>query len=434
MGNFCFRKIQANSHPIHWHQNTTLKKHLAEITLVVVVSSLLLLACEWMLRKYKHITPGFHSYTQWFSAVDTLVFHQGFVADSDGVFKVDNRVRLFYQEQLKHREFKPFTLKNVNLEVYGMEYQFKGLDTQATILGRLYTSLLKKEKLDDVDTAIINYCKCPINTDGFKSIAFQRYSSKRKKILLIGDSFTWGHNAEPITNCFADYLLSQGFIVYNTGISGSDPAQYKAVAEKYIPLLQPDVVVVNFFMGNDIQYFERKPKSFIPIFYSTNATNLISCPRGVYFDNMDSCYAYSYRGLTFPQVDIFSKLCAKTAIGTAIWMVANKLGLYDRNHICDKTIHENEDRLLEKKPVSNRQITSIDSLSKQFNAEFLLLAIPDLRNGKLYRAKDEKSLFENMKYYDPPVAEKDYVESNGHYSNIGQLKHGKFIEQLVNEK
>jgi hypothetical protein len=52
----------------------------------------------------------------------------------------------------------------------------------------------------------------------------------------------------------------------------------------------------------------------------------------------------------------------------------------------------------------------------------------------LYRAKDEKYLFENMKYYDPPVSEQDYVNGNGHYSNIGQLKHGQFIEQLIQQK
>jgi hypothetical protein len=73
-------------------------------------------------------------------------------------------------------------------------------------------------------------------------------------------------------------------------------------------------------------------------------------------------------------------------------------------------------------------------LSQKYNAQFLLLAIPDLRNGKLYRAKDEKYLFENMKYYDPPVSEQDYVAGNGHYSNIGQIKHGKFIEQLIQQQ
>lgn len=411
-----------------------MKKYKAEIFLFVIVGCLSLLACEWVLRKFKHITPGFHTYSQWFSSVDTLAFHRGFVADSLGIFKVDDNARQFYQEQLKHKAFKPFTLKDVNLEVYGMEYQFKGLDTQPTILGKLYAALLKKQQLDDVDSAVIDYCKCPINTDGFKSIAFKSYNTKRKKILLIGDSFTWGHNAEPITNCFADYLLSQGYIVYNTGISGSDPAQYKAIAEKYIPMLQPDVVIVNFFMGNDIFYFERQPKPLIPIFYSTNSTNLIACPRGVYFDNMDSCYAYSYRGLTIPQIDIFSRLCAKTATGTAIWMVANRLGLYNLNHACDKNIHDQEEKLREEKPASNRQIAFIDTLSQKYNAQFLLLAIPDLRNGKLYRAKDEKYLFENMKYYDPPVSEQDYVSGNGHYSNIGQLKHGQFIEQLIQQK
>jgi hypothetical protein len=124
-----------------------LKKHKAEIFLFVIVGSLSLLACEWVLRKFKHITPGFHTYSQWFTPVDTIVFHRGFIADSTGIFKVEDNARSFYQEHLKTKAFEPFTLQDVNLEVYGMEYQFKGLDTQATILGKLYGALLKETKI-----------------------------------------------------------------------------------------------------------------------------------------------------------------------------------------------------------------------------------------------------------------------------------------------
>jgi len=57
---------------------------------------------------------------------------------------------------------------------------------------------------------------------------------RRTKILFLGDSFTWGASAKPITNCFVDIVTRRGYLTFNTGIPGTGLNQYVYIAEKYI--------------------------------------------------------------------------------------------------------------------------------------------------------------------------------------------------------
>src|SRR4051812_29916457 len=46
-----------------------------------------------------------------------------------------------------------------------------------------------------------------INADGFRSKEFSAIDTSKKKVMFIGDSFTWGFSANPIKgNCFADIV------------------------------------------------------------------------------------------------------------------------------------------------------------------------------------------------------------------------------------
>jgi hypothetical protein len=62
------------------------------------------------------------------------------------------------------------------------------------------------------------------------------------KNFFLGDSFTWGASAEPISKCFVDLVGNAGYLIFNTGIPGTKPNQYTYIAEKYIPILKPDFV------------------------------------------------------------------------------------------------------------------------------------------------------------------------------------------------
>ena len=51
-----------------------------------------------------------------------------------------------------------------------------------------------------------------------------------------------------------DIVSRQGYLTFNTGIPGTAPNQYAYLAEKYIPLLDPDIVAVMFFWGNEVAW------------------------------------------------------------------------------------------------------------------------------------------------------------------------------------
>ena len=114
-----------------------------------------------------------------------------------------------------------------------------------------------------------------INNDGFRGGDFEKLDSTRarKRILFIGDSFTWGMSASPFQDSsFCDILgRDSAFEVINTGIPAADPPQYLKIAETYIPQLKPDFVFVVFFEGNDLMKEERKVTPGRQFYYWTNA-------------------------------------------------------------------------------------------------------------------------------------------------------------------
>jgi lysophospholipase L1-like esterase len=80
-------------------------------------------------------------------------------------------------------------------------------------------------------------------------------SSGRKKVVFIGDSNTFGWGA-PTPASFVEVTeeLMPGVDAINLGVVGYSSYQGRVVLEKYLPLLEPDLVVVSFNF-NDRRYF-----------------------------------------------------------------------------------------------------------------------------------------------------------------------------------
>ncbi|MFT5779120.1 MAG: hypothetical protein ACI837_002077, partial [Crocinitomicaceae bacterium] len=114
-----------------------------------------------------------------------------------------------------------------------------------------------------------------INEEGFMSeIEFTQEAMDslrklgKKIVLLVGDSYTMGCCPDNESESFANLLgKSSEYAILNFGVGATDPLQYKLVVEKYLPKLNPDLVAVAVFLGNDIISFDRTPKPFVPICY-----------------------------------------------------------------------------------------------------------------------------------------------------------------------
>jgi len=116
-----------------------------------------------------------------------------------------------------------------------------------------------------------NTSEFSINSDGFRSPEFSAPATGKKAVLVIGDSQTYGIGAVPLSNAFPDLIRAAGYDVHNAGVPGTGPTQYGLVADHYVAKLKPDVTLVAFFYGNDLNV---KLDPAVPnhnLFHVTNA-------------------------------------------------------------------------------------------------------------------------------------------------------------------
>lgn len=385
--------------------------------------------CELALRA-AHFKPGFRIQSGHFRKVDSLIIRKGFYADSSGIQRISDEAREAARRHIAEKHLPMPPPPNWHGGTYYLPYYYMELQKEH------YKSTFKSfiETLDasysDDSTfvaAVKNYVQDPINSSGFRSIEFKKYPRKTS-ILLLGDSYTWGHNACNITNSFADLLLAKGYAVYNTGIIATDPAQYLQIAKIFVPLLEPDFVVVNFFMGNDIQYFRRQPQPYMPVFYCTNAGNLVACPDGIYFRSAQEAYDYSLARVSIPAGPAFNRLCSHTVITTLLWNVLDRVGAVDNAEPLYDAYLQKVRAIALQHPYTNVQLKEIKSVTEQHQGRFLLVVIPSPKAKKLIVPEKGNEVFEGLGYHVPPVTKHHY---KGHYNDSGHAVHADFIDSLI---
>src|ERR1039458_3603789 len=96
-----------------------------------------------------------------------------------------------------------------------------------------------------------------INNLGFRDRDFAVRRSGAKRVLAIGDSFTygWGVDAKDSWPKVMEGELRRGGLeieVANLGAPGAGPREYSALAERAIPLLRPDLIVVAMLQADDL--------------------------------------------------------------------------------------------------------------------------------------------------------------------------------------
>lgn len=384
--------------------------------------------------------PGKISYSQWNKEVPQLSNRYGFSADSNGIFKVDATARHWIDSVIQSHKRDQHYKDDRNIadslvfEVYSLGYESLNL-MHAKIenpLTAFYQKIKGENSDNDLHRAIQNYIEHPVNNDGFRSIEFKPYSKARKKVLLIGDSFTWGHSSTNITNSFADILLAKEYAVYNAGISGADPAQYAAIVKKYVPLLQPDVVVVNFYLGNDVMYFDRKVEPFKPIFYATNAGNLIACPYTTYFEDGKAAYDFMLKTSYLSDENWFKTICAQTSITTLSWMVLRKFGFVWDTPLDYKDYYQEELSREQQEPSANQLMHEAEEVCKANNCRFVLAIIPELNGRRLTKVSEYKNLFPQQNYFYPAsLTTSDYRSDDGHFNDEGQKTYANFLLPLL---
>lgn len=97
----------------------------------------------------------------------------------------------------------------------------------------------------------------PITTNelGFRNPPIS--PKKTKRIVILGDSFTFGYGVRQ-EDTFSSLLREKtGYDVINASIGGFDLIHQVQMAKHYLPQLSPDLVVYMLYLGNDLVGNER---------------------------------------------------------------------------------------------------------------------------------------------------------------------------------
>jgi hypothetical protein len=297
----------------------------------------------------------------------------------------------------------------------------------------------------DADSAMYrDYLWNPFNFEGFRSINLSHRPEGRPRVMLVGDSFVWGMSAEPVYNSYSDILLARGFTVYNMGIIGTDPAQYEAIVRKYVPLLRPDMVIVNVFLGNDLMPFERDVRSGMPPEHLTSSGFLDSHPLGQYLPPQEAYEFYmAFNRIPDLETRWFNRFCSRSNVLTKIWLLLYELGLakhqirssYDRLHGMPDTA---------KAQVTSKHLRGIRETCRAYGVPLVNTVIPEkpftlFRNRPFRTGNRELDLFRILyggeDYHCPEnLCVNDFEDHGVHFNNAGSLKYADFLEKIINDR
>lgn len=256
--------------------------------------------------------------------------------------------------------------------------------------------------------------------------------------MLIGDSFVWGMSANPVFNSFADNLLSKEYLVYNFGIAGTDPAQYEAIVQKYLPIIKPNIVVVAFYPGNDFMAFKREVKADEPLEHYTSVGFLESNPIGKYLTAEEAINFYDSMN-KIPSTNKFNILCSKLNVTTKLWLLLHNVGI---------TSHPNRKKYFKSRNTSSLNkventlpyIEGIRNTTQLYNTKLIEVIIPEKKfmlsknknfGKRILNEEALKILFGEELNFPQNLNLNDYETDGAHFNNIGSYKYANYLDSLI---
>jgi lysophospholipase L1-like esterase len=362
------------------------------------------------------------------SVVDSLVVYNGFKCYEDGVYRIDTAV----YDALKSRNYH--AVGPIDGSLWEAIRYFDATSTHPEIsdLGQLAQSIAQKRARDEWEDEILHYMSFPYNEQGFFSISFGKNYSGRRRVLLLGDSFTWGFTASNFSQSFANNLLARGYAVYNTGIGGTDVTQYLQVAKKYIPMLKPEAVVVNLYLGNDISHYGRRPLPNTPLLYHTNGGMVFNTFYGDYMNNPAQCYEIVKQHLrVLPEEKRLPYVLFNTSVlGTLMWKVfaVERYRAPMVDSMAQKAVTN-----YQKVPACLYELKEIQQICADNNSRFILSVIPSIGTEYAIMAKNFPDVLDSFNYYEPKLSIQDYCgPGDEHLNTTGHKDYANHLLKLLN--
>ena len=80
----------------------------------------------------------------------------------------------------------------------------------------------------------------------------------RHRLLILGDSFMVKYSL--LGELLGEELEAHDVAVFNAAISGSGPFEYLAELKAHVETFKPDVVLLSYYVGNDLTNVQNHPK------------------------------------------------------------------------------------------------------------------------------------------------------------------------------
>ena len=276
-----------------------------------------------------------------------------------------------------------------------------------------------------------------VNSEGFRSREFAPAGDgEGTSVLFLGDSFTWGIAARPLSNSFVDLVGRAGYAVFNTGIPRTHPKQYAALAERYVPRVKPDVVAVMFFMGND---FADAPP-MLPgknIYHQTNAGDLSAVDLDGEWMDPETAYRYwasKSNAVVHPDPSdgSFSAMLRRASLSTAVGTRLLAAVTAPPPEAPVLTAKEAGEVRRRRRRESRGYLERIAATAARHGAEFRLFLIPvrpEKRNPGFEIPRNLR-FFEGLDPIVPDVEfpSSDYEKMPGwHFNDAGHRKYAELI-------
>lgn len=268
-----------------------------------------------------------------------------------------------------------------------------------------------------------------VNDWGFRFDKSRINNSKKNKIMLIGDSFTWGFSAVPLDSCFTDLLnKNETLNILNFGIPAADPVQYAAIAKTYLDSVKPNKLIVVFYTGNDVMVYDRDIEQK-PFYYYTNAGALLAVDGNKFLPSAKDAYNY-YATEKFriknPKNKI-ENIAVKSALATRLLSIGQQYKSKIEKENAIKSLY-----------ISKKYLKEIKNLCQEKNIEFSIAVIPEYKELAFYR-KPFKTKYQAL-FQDKDLKQFCFVPNNlnpemynpypdAHFNNLGHRVYADFLQK-----
>lgn len=380
------------------------------------------------------VVPGKYGENIHFTEVDSLYVRDDYVADEAGIMHVSKDKVDWFRNFVATSSWPVDSNALFQLDCEYTVWQ-TAIDWTLLQTDQASGALVNYAREETADSMLQLYIKQGFNDDGFRSIPYKLDTSGKKKVLLIGDSFVFGLSAKPLYNSFSDLLITKGFHVYNAGVVGADPVTYLRTAQRLIPRLNPDIVIVNYFTGNDDLYHYREELPNKTHYHVTNAGWLWATPRGFYME-VNDVYKYVESQVYIPTKDnMLNSFLASSAVGTRCYQamlkwewVVNPMNQVPEAYAARDTFQYHEDA------ISDFYIRQISVLCEEQQSQFALSIIPDYKELTNTKLKERVSKqFDGLPIYYPEelTVEMYNDDPDGHFNNEGHNAYAEHLNRVI---